>query len=59
VIVTVVAFVAATVKVEDPPAAIDAGFAEMVTVGAFPVPAVTVTFVFALLDPPIPVAVTV
>jgi beta-phosphoglucomutase-like phosphatase (HAD superfamily) len=41
--VTVVAFVAATVNVEDAPAAIEAGAAEMVTVGVVvgPVPAPT------------------
>jgi len=36
--VTVVAFVAVTVKVDEPPAAIEAGLAEMVTVGTGVVP---------------------
>jgi hypothetical protein len=54
--VTVVAFVAATVRVDVAPAAIEAGLAEMVTVGA---PAPTVTVAFAVAVPPSPVAVTV
>jgi hypothetical protein len=55
--VTVVAFVAATVNVEESPGAIDAGLAAMVTVGAAGVP--TVTIAVAVLYPPSPDAVAV
>jgi hypothetical protein len=46
--VTVVAFVAATVSVEEPPAAMEAGLALMVTVGA--AAAVTETVAVAVAD---------
>ena len=52
---TVVAFVAATVSVEDPPEAIEDGFAEMLTVGA----EAMVTVAIAVALPPVPVAVAV
>jgi hypothetical protein len=55
--VTVVALVATTVKVDALPAAIVAGLAAIVTVGAgFPV---TVTTAIAVTEPPVPVAVAV
>jgi hypothetical protein len=57
--VTVVAFAAVTVRVEELPAAIEVGFAEMVTVGAGPVLAFTVTVAVAVTVPPAPVAVDV
>jgi hypothetical protein len=54
--VTVVAFVATTVRVEEPPAETDAGLAVMVTVGA----AATVTIAVAVAFVPfVPVAVAV
>jgi hypothetical protein len=56
--VTEVAFVAVTVKVEELPAAIEVGFAAMVTVGAGP-DAATVTVAVAATVPPAPVAVAV
>jgi hypothetical protein len=57
-IVTVVAFAAATVSVDEPPAVIEAGFAEIVTVGA---DAVTVTVAVAVAGdvPAAPLAVAV
>jgi hypothetical protein len=57
----VVALAAFTVKVEEPPAVIEAGLAVMLTVGAGGgVPAwVTVTTVMAVALPPVPVAVAV
>jgi hypothetical protein len=55
--VTVVALAATTVKVDEAPAAIVAGLAAIVTVGAgFPV---TVTAALAVTVPPVPVAVAV
>jgi hypothetical protein len=54
---TAVAFVATTVSVEVDPAAIEAGFAAMATVGAPGAPTVTVAVAFA--EPPLPVAVAV
>jgi hypothetical protein len=59
VIVTEVAFVAATVKVDEAPAVIEAGLALMVTVGAGVVVAFTVTVAVAEAFPPAPTAVTV
>ena len=54
---TWVALVAVTIRIEELPAAIDVGFAAIVTVGAgF---AVTVTVAVAVADPAAPVAVTV
>jgi hypothetical protein len=59
VIVTVVAFVAVTVRMDELPAVIEVGLAVIVTVGAwFPV-VVTVTVAVAVADPPAPVAVAV
>ena len=55
--VTWVALAAATVKVDEPPEVIEAGFALMVTVGAGA--AVTVTVVLAVALPPVPVALAV
>jgi hypothetical protein len=55
--VTLVAFVAVTVNVEDCPAVMDVGLALTLTVGALG--AVTVTVVFAEALPPDPVAVAV
>jgi len=55
--VTCVALLAVTINVEEPPAAIDVGFATIVTVGA--APAVTVTIAVADAVPPAPVAVAV
>ncbi len=52
--VTVVALVAATVSVDVPPAAIEVGFAVIVTVG--PVDAPTVTVAVAVMFPPDPLA---
>jgi hypothetical protein len=52
-----VAFVADTVNVEAPPAAIEEGLATMVIVGAGL--AVTVTVVAADIDPPLPDAAAV
>jgi hypothetical protein len=58
--VTVVAFVAATVNVEEPPAAIDVGLAVMVTVGAVDAPpTVTVAVAVAGVVPDAPFAVAV
>jgi hypothetical protein len=51
--------VVATVKVDDPPVATDAGLAAIVTVGAGLVDALTVTVVVAEVFPPAPVAVAV
>lgn len=62
VITTVVAFVAATVRVEEVPAAIVVGFAVMVTVGVGGGGggvAVTVTVALAVAVPPPPVTVIV
>ena len=58
VMLTSVAFVAVTVRLDELPFAIVVGSAEMVTVGgaAF---AVTFTVTLALTDPPFPVAVAV
>jgi hypothetical protein len=57
--VTDVAPVAVTVKVDEAPAAIDAGFALIATVGA-PLPAApTVTVALAVALPPAPLAVAV
>ena len=52
--VTWVAFIAVTVNVDEPPAAIDAGLAVMLTVGGGFV--VTVTVAPAVVFPPAPVA---
>jgi hypothetical protein len=57
--VTVVAFVAVTVRVEELPAAIEVGLAAMVTVGAGPVLVLTFTVAVAVTVPPAPVAVDV
>ncbi len=57
--VTEVAFVAATVKVEEFPAVIVLGLAVMLTVGAGAPGGVTVTTVVAVVLPPAPVAVAV
>jgi hypothetical protein len=54
-IVTRVAFVAVTDKVEELPEAIEVGLADMLTVGA----ALIVTVVVAVALPPAPVAVAV
>jgi hypothetical protein len=54
--VTLVAFVAVTVKVEDEPELIEVGFAVMLTVGA---EAFTLTVAVAVAVPPAPVAVAV
>jgi hypothetical protein len=54
---TVVEFVAVTVKVDEAPGAIEAGLAVMVTVGA--VLPVTVTVATAVVLPPMPAAVAV
>jgi hypothetical protein len=60
-IVTPVAFVAATVNVDEPPEVIEIGLAVMLTVGrAAGVPGgVTVTVAVAVIVPPAPVAVVV
>jgi hypothetical protein len=58
VIVTVVAFAAATVNVEEPPGAIEVGLAVIFTVGAEG-DAATVTVAVAVTVPPEPVAVAV
>jgi hypothetical protein len=56
----VVAFVAATINVDVPPALTEVGFAAIVTVGAGGgVPATTVTVVTADAFPPVPVAFAV
>jgi hypothetical protein len=52
-----VAFVATTVNVDEPPAVIEAGEAEMVTVGAEPEVEVTVTVALAEALPPAPATV--
>jgi hypothetical protein len=52
-----VAFVAVTVKVDEPPTAIEVGLAAIVTVGAVPEPTVTVAVAVAL--PPDAAAVAV
>jgi hypothetical protein len=58
--VTPVALVAATVNVDELPAAIEVGLAVMLTVGAAGGPAgVTVTVAVAVILPPAPVAVAV
>jgi hypothetical protein len=57
--VTEVAFVAATVSVEEPPDEIDVGLAAIVTVGAGLVTALTVTVAVEVAVPPAPVAVAV
>jgi hypothetical protein len=57
--VTVVAFVAVTVSVEDLPAVMEPGFATIVTVGAPVVAAETVTVAVAVAFPPALIAVTV
>ena len=54
-ILTELELVTATVRVEELPALIVVGFAEMVTVGG----GVTVTVVEAVAEPPAPVAVAV
>lgn len=55
--VTLVALVAVTVSVEEPPAAMEVGLAVIVTVGADD--AVTDTVAVAVADPPAPTAVAV
>jgi len=55
--ITVAALVAVTVKVEVPPALIDAGPAAIATVGAALTD--TVTFTVAVVEPPMPEAVAV
>jgi hypothetical protein len=57
--VTLVALVAVTVKVEDPPEVIEVGLAVMLTVGAPTTAGVTVTVAAAEAFPPLPVAVAV
>jgi hypothetical protein len=57
VIVTVAALVAATVNIDELPAWIDEGFAEMDTVGFGEL--VTVMVAALVIVPPMPVAVTV
>jgi hypothetical protein len=57
--VTEVAFVAATVSVDELPAGIVLGLAVMLTVGAAAPGGVTVTTVVAVVLPPAPVAVAV
>jgi hypothetical protein len=59
VMTTVVAFVAATVRVEEVPSAIVVGFAVMVTVGAGSTGVFTVTVAEAVAVPPEPVTVIV
>jgi hypothetical protein len=54
--VTLVAFVAVTLNVDDEPELIEAGFAVMLTVGAV---AFTVTVADAVAVPPAPLAVAV
>ena len=56
-IVTVVAFVAVTVKIDDVAAMIEVGLAVMVTTGTGL--GVTVTVAAAVIFPPVPVAVAV
>jgi hypothetical protein len=57
--VTEVAFVAATVRVDEPPAVIEPGFAVIVTVGGAGGVDVMVTVAVADAVPPAPVAVAV
>jgi hypothetical protein len=57
--VTLVAFVATTVKVDELPETIDVGFARMVTVGAGFEVEVTVTVAVAAAMPPVPIAAAV
>jgi hypothetical protein len=57
--VTVLALVAATVNVDDPPGAIELGLAVIVTVGDGLTAPPTVTVVVAEVFPPAPVAVAV
>jgi hypothetical protein len=57
--VTVVAFVADTVRVDEPPAAIEMGFAAIVTVGTGGGVATTLTVAVAVTLPPALVAVAV
>jgi hypothetical protein len=57
--ITAFAFVAVTARVEDVPAAIEAGWAAMVTVGAGGGAPVTVTVAVPEACPPAPVAFTV
>ena len=57
--VTAVAFAADTVKVEEDPAVMEAGFAVMVTVGAGGGVATTLTVAVAVAVPPAPLAVAV
>ena len=59
VITTVVALVAATVRVEELPAAIAVGFAVIVTVGAGSTGGFTVNVVLAVAVPPAPATVIV
>jgi hypothetical protein len=59
VIVTAVAFIADTVRVDEPPATIDVGWAVMATVGAGGRAATTLTVAVAVALPPAPVAVAV
>jgi hypothetical protein len=58
-IVTAVAFVALTLRIEDPPETTEVGFAEMVTVGAGVDCGTTVTVAVAVALPDAPVAVAV
>jgi hypothetical protein len=57
--VTVVAFVAIIVSVDEVPAVMEAGFATIVTVGAPVVAAETVTVAVAVAFPPALIAVAV
>jgi hypothetical protein len=57
--VTCEAFTAATVRIDELPAAIDVGLAAMLTVGAEFVPAFTVTVTVAVALVVVPVAVAV
>jgi hypothetical protein len=54
--VTAVAFVADTVRVDEPPTAIEMGFAAIVTVGTGGGVATTLTVAVAVALPPVPVA---
>jgi hypothetical protein len=58
VIVTVVAFVAVTVRIDEAPATIEVGLAVIATVGA-PLTPAPVTTAVAVVVPPAPVAVAV
>ena len=53
------AFVAVTLRVEEPPEVIDVGLAAIVTVGAGLVDALTVTVAVEVTVPPAPIAVAV